>query len=125
MLRGMGAVRVVVDDVDEALVALAAAGYRVAQRWGPPFAVLAIDNGPDLWLSGPETSAAAASAALSADDARCAAVRAVLEVDEVEPTVRDLLAAGWELAGESVSGPGGGQQLLRRGPVFLEVFAGG
>ena len=121
----MGAIRIVVDDVDASVVAFAAAGYEVAQRWGPPFAVLAKDDAPDLWLSGPETSAARASAALSGEDARCAAVRAVLEVDDLAATVEAMAVAGWEPAGESVSGPGGGQRLVRRGPVFVEVFAAG
>ena len=121
----MGAIRIVVDDVDGSIEAFAAAGYVVAQRWGPPFAILSLEGSPDLWVSGPETSAARASAALAEDDASCAAVRAVLEVDDVAATVEALTAAGWEPAGEPVSGPGGGQQLVRRGPVFVEVFAAG
>ncbi len=119
----MSAVRVVVDDVDAAIASFAVAGYVVAQRWGPPFAILAREGGADLWVSGPETSAARASAALSEEDGRCAAVRLVLEVDDVATTVEALTAAGWARASDPVSGPGGGQQLVRSGPVFLEVFA--
>ncbi len=124
ILGVMGALRVVVDDVDAAVAAYAAAGYEVAQRWGPPFAILSGD-GPDLWVSGPETSAARASAALGTDDARAAAVRQVLEVDDVDATVTVLEAAGWTAVGDAVAGPGGGQRLVRRGPVFVEVFAAG
>ena len=114
----------VVDDVDEAVAAYAAAGYVVTQRWGPPFAILS-GEGPDLWVSGPETSAARASSVLAADDARAAAVRQVLEVDDVDDVVAALEAAGWEAVGAAVTGPGGGQRLVRRGPVFVEVFAAG
>ncbi|MFN8168268.1 MAG: hypothetical protein U0S36_05750 [Candidatus Nanopelagicales bacterium] len=121
----MGALRVVVPDVDEALTAYAAAGYEVAQRWGPPFAILASADGPEVWLSGPGTSAARSLEGLSAEDAACASVRQVLEVDDVAAAVAGLVAAGWEPAGEELAGPGGSQQLLRRGPVFLEVCAGG
>ena len=121
----MGALRVIVPDVDEALPAYAAAGYEVAQRWGPPFAILSSADGPDVWLSGPGTSAERSLEGLSAADADCARVRQVLEVDDVLATVAALVDAGWAAVGEALSGPGGSQQLVRRGPVFLEVFAGG
>jgi hypothetical protein len=114
--------RVVVPDVDEAVTAYAAAGYEVAQRWGPPFAILT-GPGPDLWISGPGTSAARTTDALEPDLRPAAAVRQVVEVDDVAATVAGLLAAGWEPAGEAQSGPGGTQQLLHRGPVVLEVFS--
>jgi hypothetical protein len=118
----MAVLRVVVPDVEEAVAAYAAAGYEVAQRWGPPFAILA-GPGPDLWISGPGTSAARTTEALDADLRPAAAVRQVLEVDDVAATVSALLAAGWEPAGAAQSGPGGTQQLLHRGPVVVEVFS--
>jgi hypothetical protein len=120
----MGAVRVVVDDVDEAVTSFAAAGYEVAQRWGPPFAILS-GPGPDLWVSGPQTSAARASGELPEELASTAAVRLVLEVADVDLAVEGLLAAGWKVLTATVSGPGGSQRLVHRGPVVLEVFAGG
>jgi hypothetical protein len=121
----MGALRVIVPDVDEALTAYAAAGYAVAQRWGPPFAILSSPDGPDVWLAGPGTSAARSIEGLDPADAACARVRQVLEVDDVPATVAALAAAGWEPVGDPLSGPGGAQQLVRRGPVFVEVFSGG
>jgi glyoxylase I family protein len=124
MLTGMDALRVVVDDVDAALVAFEAAGYSLAERWGPPFAVLS-GRGADVWLSGPGTSAARSLEGLDDADAAAASVRPVLDVADVGATVAALTSAGWSVAGELVSGPGGTQQLLRRGPVFLEVFSGG
>ena len=114
-----------VPDVDEALTAYAAAGYEVAQRWGPPFAILRSTTGPDLWLAGPGTSAAQTLGALSPQDAASASVRQVIEVDDVATAVAALVTAGWVAVGEALSGPGGAQQLVRRGPEFLEVFAGG
>jgi hypothetical protein len=120
----MGAVRVVVDDVDAAIAAWAAAGYSVGERWGPPFAILRADGEPDIWLAGPGTSAARTLEGLDIGDAASASVRQVLEVDDVPATVEVLSAAGWQPIGEPLTGPGGAQQLVRRGPVFLEVFAG-
>ena len=119
----MSAVRVIVPDVDEAVTAWAAAGYQVAQRWGPPFAVLSRPGSPDLWVAGPGTSAARTLEGLSAEDAATAAVRPVVEVDDVDDTALTLTTAGWSVVGDPVTGPGGSQQLVRRGPVFLEVFA--
>jgi hypothetical protein len=118
----MGAVRVVVDDVDEAIEAFEATGYAVAQRWGPPFAILS-GPGPDLWLSGSETSAARASAELPSELRAAAAVRLVVEVADVDVVAEELAAEGWEVMTGPVSGPGGLQRLLRRGAVVLEVFA--
>jgi hypothetical protein len=114
-----------VPDVDEALTAYAAAGYEVAERWGPPFAILSAPDSPDVWLAGPGTSAARTTGALPEADREAASVRLVIEVDDVEPTVAALVAAGWDMAGEPLLGPGGTQQLVRRGPVFLEIFAAG
>ncbi len=120
----MGAVRVVVDDVDAAIAAWSGAGYSLGERWGPPFAILSADGEPDIWLAGPGTSAARTLEGLDPDDAASASVRQVLEVDDVPTTVEVLVAAGWQPVGVPLTGPGGAQQLVRRGPVFLEVFAG-
>jgi hypothetical protein len=114
----------VVDDVEGMIAGLAGAGYVVAVRWGPPFAVLS-GPGPDLWVSGPETSAAQSSAQLPEDLRAGAAVRPVLQVDDLDLMVESLVEAGWVLATEEVAGPGGRQQLVRRGPVVLEVFCAG
>lgn len=121
----MAAVRIIVPDVDEAVALWAAAGYAVAQRWGPPFAVLTRPGSPDLWVAGPGTSAARSLEGLSSADAAIATVRPVLEVDDVDDAVLALGSAGWSVVGYPITGPGGGQQLVRRGDVFLEVFAGG
>jgi catechol 2,3-dioxygenase-like lactoylglutathione lyase family enzyme len=52
----MAVVRYLVQDVDEALPFYRAIGFTLADRWGPPFAVMK-GHGLSLWLSGPGTSA--------------------------------------------------------------------
>jgi len=49
-------VRYLVDDVDEALPFYELLGFTLADRWGPPFAIVERD-GLSIWLSGPGTSA--------------------------------------------------------------------
>ena len=120
----MTAVRLVVEDVDAAIVALTSAGCTLEQRWGPPFAIMRSDD-TELWVSGPGTSAAEATTQLTGDVAVRAAVRLVREVDDIGPAVEELLAAGWETAAGPVTGPGGSQVVLRNGPLLLEVFAAG
>ena len=46
----------------------------------------------------------------------------MLQVEDLEVAIESLVAAGWMPATETVSGPGGAQQLVRRGAVVLEVF---
>jgi catechol 2,3-dioxygenase-like lactoylglutathione lyase family enzyme len=45
-------VRYIVDDVDQALAFYRALGFRLTDRWGPPFAIVK-RRGLSLWLSGP------------------------------------------------------------------------
>ena len=52
----MPVVRYLVDDVDEALPFYEVLGFTLADRWGPPFAIVERD-GLSIWLSGPGTSA--------------------------------------------------------------------
>jgi catechol 2,3-dioxygenase-like lactoylglutathione lyase family enzyme len=52
----MAVIRYLVNDVDEALPFYRALGFKLADRWGPPFAVLK-GHRSTLWLSGPGTSA--------------------------------------------------------------------
>ena len=52
----MATVRYLVNDVDAALPFYRALGFRLTERWGPPFAILK-RKGIELWLSGPGTSA--------------------------------------------------------------------
>jgi catechol 2,3-dioxygenase-like lactoylglutathione lyase family enzyme len=52
----MTAVRYLVESVDEALPFYRALGFRLTDRWGPPFAIVK-RKGLAPWLSGPGTSA--------------------------------------------------------------------
>ena len=53
----MATIRYLVDDVDASLPFYRALGFELADRWGPPFAV--VKRGDlSLWFSGPGTSAA-------------------------------------------------------------------
>ena len=119
----MAVLRVLVDDVDESVAALLIAGFRLVDRWGPPFAILAAGDAK-LWVSGPQTSAAALTAQLDLSVAAGSRVRPVHEVDDVDIAVANHSADGWSIAAGPITGPGGSQALLRRGSAFLEVFAG-
>ena len=55
----MATVRYLVKDVDAAISFYAALGFELADRWGPPFAVMKLGD-LTLWVSGPGTSAAKA-----------------------------------------------------------------
>ena len=52
----MPVIRYLVNDVDAALPFYRALGFKLADRWGPPFAIVK-RKGLSLWLSGPGTSA--------------------------------------------------------------------
>ena len=118
----MSAIRIVVDDVDESIAAYEVCGFTLAQRWGPPFAVLA--NGDiELWISGDGTSAVKLMSSLSAEQVVRARVRPVQEVDDLDAAEATLLADGWSRVAGPINGRGGSQILVERGSAFLEVFA--
>lgn len=52
----MATVRYLVKEVDEAISFYSALGFVLADRWGPPFAVMQLGD-LTLWVSGPSTSA--------------------------------------------------------------------
>jgi len=116
------ALRVLVPDVDQALPAWRGLGYEVRERWGPPFAILA-GPGTDVWLSGPETSAAQICAELDASLRAAASTRLVTITEAFDARVNDLRASGWEPLTAPRSGPGGQQILLRQGNTVLECFS--
>lgn len=106
----MATFRYLVDDVDAALPFYAALGFAVAERWGPPFAILAHDD-LKLWLSGPGTSAARPLAD-GAVPRPGGWNRLVIEVPDLDASLRDLRTAGARVRGEPVAGPGGRQVLV-------------
>ena len=105
----MPTVRYLVHDVDAALPFYAALGFALADRWGPPFAIVTRD-GLDLWLSGPGTSAARALPG-GATPAPGGWNRLVVEVPDLDTAMTALQAAGATFRSAPIAGPGGRQVL--------------
>jgi catechol 2,3-dioxygenase-like lactoylglutathione lyase family enzyme len=106
----MSTVRYLVDDVDAALPFYKALGFKLADRWGPPFAVVK-RRSLAIWLSGPGTSAR--------KKLKGGAVpvpggwnRLVLEVKDIDATVAALRAQGAVFRSAPIKGPGGRQVLV-------------
>ena len=107
----MAVIRYLVSDLDAALAFYVdALGFKLVERWGPPFAMVGRGD-LTLWLSGPGSSA---SRALSDGSAPAPGGwnRLVIETDDVAALAARLRAAGVRFRGELVSGPGGKQMLV-------------
>ena len=106
----MATVRYLVDDVDAALPFYRALGFRLAERWGPPFAIVK-RKGLSLWLSGPGTSAAK-----KLKDGSMPRPggwnRLVIEVGDLDAMVAALEATGMRFRSRPIKGPGGRQALV-------------
>ncbi len=106
----MATVRYVVRDVDAALPFYEALGFTLADRWGPPFAI--VERGDlALWLSGPGISAAKPML----DGAKPESGgwnRIVIGVDDINATVATLKALRTRFRNEPISGAGGKQVLV-------------
>ncbi len=118
----MATIRYLVDDVDVAVAFYTEwLGFTLVERWGPPFAIVGKDD-LQLWLSGPQTSAAKPM-----PDGRQPVPggwnRLVIEVADLETLVADLKAAGLNFRNEIIEGPGG-KQILAEDPAGnpLELF---
>lgn len=106
----MGTVRYLVRDVDAALKFYEALGFELADRWGPPFAV--VKRGDLLvWLSGPGTSASKPMADGS-QPMPGGWNRLVIEVSSLDETIEALRKMGARFRSDPVSGPGGRQILV-------------
>lgn len=119
----MAIVRYLVDDVDAALPFYRALGFRLADRWGPPFAIVK-RKGLALWLSGPGTSARKKLPGKAGGvPAPGGWNRLVIEVADLDATVAALSAAGARLRSKPVAGPGG-RQVLAEDPSGnpVEIF---
>jgi len=117
----MATVRYLVKDVDASLPFYEALGFKVTERWGPPFVMLARDD-LNLWLSGPGTSAS--------KPLQSGAVpepggwnRLVIEVESIEVAMRSLQSTGAKFRSDPVQGPGG-KQVLAEDPSGnpIELF---
>jgi catechol 2,3-dioxygenase-like lactoylglutathione lyase family enzyme len=106
----MATVRYLVEDVDAALPFYRALGFRLADRWGPPFAVMK-GKGLTLWLSGPGTSAAKKlkSGALPQPGGWN---RIVVPVADLDTSLAKIQAAGAVARSAPIKGPGGRQVLV-------------
>jgi catechol 2,3-dioxygenase-like lactoylglutathione lyase family enzyme len=104
------AVRYLVDDVDAAIAFYKLLGFKLADRWGPPFAIVK-RKGLSLWLSGPGTSAR--KKLKSGDMPEPGGWnRLVLEVKDINATVNKLEEGGATCRGKPIKGPGGQQVLV-------------
>jgi hypothetical protein len=79
----------------------------------------------DVWLSGPQTSAAQICAGLEPAVHAAASTRLVTITKAFDDHLNDLQAAGWQPLTDRRSGPGGQQMLLRQGNTVLECFSPG
>jgi catechol 2,3-dioxygenase-like lactoylglutathione lyase family enzyme len=109
----MATVRYLVNDVDTCLPFYEALGFKITERGGPPFAMLARGD-LSLWLSGPGTSAS--------KPLQSGAVpepggwnRLVIEVESIEAAMRSLESTGAKFRSDPIQGPGG-QQVLAEDP---------
>jgi catechol 2,3-dioxygenase-like lactoylglutathione lyase family enzyme len=106
----MATVRYLVNDVDESLPFYRALGFKLADRWGPPFAVVK-GNGFTLWLSGPGTSARKRlpSGAVPQSGGWN---RLVIQVRNIEQALAKLESTGARFRSKPIKGPGGRQVLV-------------
>ena len=103
-------VRYLVDDVDAALPFYRALGFRLTDRWGPPFAVMK-GQGQTLWLAGPGTSARKKLSS-GARPVPGGWNRIVVETKDLDATLAKALAAGGKARSQPIKGPGGRQVLV-------------
>jgi catechol 2,3-dioxygenase-like lactoylglutathione lyase family enzyme len=106
----MATVRYLVNDVDAALPFYRALGFKLADRWGPPFAIVK-RKGIALWLSGPGTSA---RKPLKSGDTPVPGGwnRIVIEVKDLDATLVALKALDAKFRSQPIKGPGGRQILI-------------
>ena len=106
----MAVVRYLVDDVGAALPFYRALGFRLADRWGPPFAIVK-RKGLALWLSGPGTSARKRLKS-GATPVPGGWNRLVVEVKDIAATVAALESQGAVFRSRPIKGLGGQQVLV-------------
>jgi len=117
----MATVRYLVKDVDASLPFYRALGFRLTDRWGPPFAIVK-RKGLSLWLSGPGTSASRKLKDGSVPKPG-GWNRLVIEVGNLDETIAKLEANGTRFRSKPIKGPGG-RQVLAEDPSGnpIELF---
>ena len=103
----MATIRYLVTDVDAAIAFYSALGFELANRWGPPFAVMNLDD-LTLWISGPGTSASKTLPDGSQPHPG-GWNRFVIAVPDIEAAVASLTAKGGRFRSAPIQGPGGRQ----------------
>lgn len=117
----MAVVRYLVHDVDESLPFYKALGFKLADRWGPPFAIVKRKS-LSIWLSGPGTSARKKLKS-GATPEPGGWNRLVLEVRDLDAKLAQLSALGAKFRSKPVKGPGGTQVLVDDPPGNpIELF---
>jgi predicted enzyme related to lactoylglutathione lyase len=106
----LATVRYLVSDVDAALPFYRAFGFRLTDRWGPPFAVMK-RKGLTLWLAGPGTSARKKLADGSLPQPG-GWNRIVVEATDLDATLAKAIVAGGKPRSKPIKGPGGRQVLV-------------
>jgi catechol 2,3-dioxygenase-like lactoylglutathione lyase family enzyme len=103
--------RILVHDKDQAVRWYAALGFEVAEEWGPAFAILKNDQ-DELWISGPQTSAAKPMP--NGDQPVPGGWnRLVVHVSDLQTLVKQLKEQNTEFLNEPITGPGGSQVLIK------------
>ena len=102
--------RYIVDEVDASLPFYRALGFKLADRWGPPFAVMK-GHGMSLWLSGPGTSARKKLKSGEVPEPG-GWNRLVIPVKDLAATVEKLKSLGVRFRAKPIKGPGGQQALI-------------
>ena len=107
----MATVRYLVHDVAVAITFYTThLDFKLVDQMGPAFAIVERDD-LELWLSGPQTSAARAM-----PDGRQPIPggwnRFVVEIDDIDSRVASMKAAGVQFRNEIIQGPGGKQILV-------------
>jgi catechol 2,3-dioxygenase-like lactoylglutathione lyase family enzyme len=117
----MAVVRYIVNDVDQSLPFYRAIGFRLADRWGPPFAVIK-GHGLSVWLSGPGTSARKRLKSGQVPEPG-GWNRLVIPVKDMAATVAKLEGLSVKFRAKPINGPGG-QQALIEDPSgnLIEIF---
>lgn len=106
----MAVVRYIVNDVDASRPFYEALGFKLTDRWGPPFAIVKRKS-LVLWLSGPGTSARKKLKS-GATPEPGGWNRLVIEVKDIEASVAKLEAQGSKSRSKPTKGPGGKQVLV-------------
>ena len=106
----MAVVRYIVNDVDQSLPFYRAIGFRLADRWGPPFAIIK-GHGLSVWLSGPGTSARKRLKSGRVPEPG-GWNRLVIPVKDMAATVGKLEELGVKFRAKPIKGPGGQQALI-------------